>query len=82
MSLLQNVVKLFGLNIIKLVKHYERLAQSHCPINKFYETLLEQSDKLIPAKLQFLIDIAENPRPFLTRFQTDKAMLPFMEPSL
>ena len=36
-------------NIVKLIKHYESLAQSYRPKNKSYETLVEHySDKLIP----------------------------------
>ena len=66
-------------NIVKLIKHYESSAQSYHPKNKSYETLVEHySDKLIPVKLQFFIEIAEKLRPFLTRFQTEKPMLPFM----
>ena len=36
------------------------------------------SDKLYEAKLKFLLSVANQLKPFLTRFQTDKPVMPFM----
>ena len=69
-----------GVGRAELVRFHKSLAKSHHPKNKLYEILFEHSlDKLISYKLQFFIDITET---FLTRFQTYKPMLPFMDASL
>ena len=36
------------------------------------------SDKLFEGKLKFFLSVASQLKPFLTRFQTEKPMMPFM----
>ena len=40
------------------------------------------SGPLMPAKIDFFASVAKQITPFLTAFQTDKPMLPFMSNSL
>ena len=53
------------------------------PKSKSYETVSSGcSDPLMPAKIAFFASVAKQITPFLTAFQTDKPMLPFMGTSL
>lgn len=53
------------------------------PKSKSYETISSAcSDPLMPAKIAFFASVAKQITPFLTAFQTDKPMLPFMSTSL
>ena len=54
------------------------------PKSKSYETISSRcSDPLMPAKMAFFFtSVAKQITPFLTAFQTDKPMLPFMSTSL
>ena len=64
---------------MKVKKHWESLAKSKRPANKSYETLQKHhNDLLIPARLQFFAFVAAIFEPYLTIFQTDVPMIPFM----
>ena len=64
---------------MKVIKHWESLAKSKRPANKSYETLQKHhNDLLIPAKLQFFAFVAAIFEPYLTIFQTDIPLIPFM----
>ena len=53
------------------------------PKSKSYETISGSCcDPLMPAKIAFFASVAKQINPFLTAFQTDKPMLPFMSLSL
>ena len=53
------------------------------PKSKSYETIKSScSDPLMPPKIAFFASVAKLMTPFLTAFQTDKPMLPFMSTSL
>lgn len=53
------------------------------PKSKSYETISSSCcDPLMHAKIAFFASVAKQITPFLTSFQTDKAMLPFMSISL
>lgn len=53
------------------------------PKSKSYETVSSAcSDPLMPAKIAFFASVAKQITPFLTAYQTDKPMLPFMSISL
>lgn len=53
------------------------------PKSKSYETISSSCcDPLMPAKIAFFSSVAKQINPFLTAFQTDKPMLPFMSISL
>ena len=53
------------------------------PKTKSYEIIKSScSDPLMPAKIAFFASVAKQITPFLTAFQTDKPMLPFMGNSL
>ena len=61
-------------------KHWEGLSQSQRPKNKSYETLVKHyTDPLMPAKFKFKFECTATVfEPYLTRFQTDAPMIPFM----
>ena len=64
---------------VKVIKHWESLAKSKRPASKSYETLQKHhNDLLIPAKFQFFAFVAAVFEPYLTIFQTDIPMIPFM----
>ena len=53
------------------------------PNSKSYETIKSScSDPLLPTKIAFFASVAKQITPFLTAFQTDKPMLPFMSTSV
>ena len=53
------------------------------PKSKSFETISSgYSDPLVPGKMAFFASVAKQITPFLTAFQTDKPMLPFMSTSL
>ena len=57
----------------------ESLSRFRRPQIKSYEWLVEcYSDPLVPAKLHFFLFVAVIFEPYLTRFQTDAPMVPFM----
>ena len=61
------------------VKYWEPLCKSKGPSMKSYKTLYSNiSDLLVPAKLQFFASLANIFKPYLTAFQTDCPMIPFM----
>ena len=69
-------------NIIKVVQHWESQNKRKRPNNKSYENLFKcYIDKFIPEKVQFSIDIASQLKGLLEAFQTDMAMVPFLEAS-
>ena len=63
-----------------MIKHYEGLPPSKHPRNnKSYDTLVKYADdKLIPAKLQFFVDVAHMICEFLRGFQTNSPMMSFL----
>ena len=67
---------------MKVVKHWEGLCKSSRPKNKSYETLVKYySNKLVPIRLQFFQDIANQLHGYLEIFQTDRPMVPFLSDS-
>ena len=63
----------------KVVHYWEGLCKSLRPANKSYETLVKHyRDPLVPMKLQFFAFIAGILKPYLTIFQTNRPMVPFM----
>ena len=66
-------------NIVQVIKHYEGLAPSKCPRNKKSYILFKHADdKLMPAKLQFFLDVSHILSEFLRGFQTNSPMTPFL----
>ena len=64
---------------VQVIKHYQSSSKSKRPKNNSYETLVEHhTDLLIPAKLQFFVFVATIFEPYLSIFQTDTPMIPFM----
>ena len=64
---------------VKCVANWKSLSRSRQPQIKSYEWLVEcYSDPLVPAKLHFFSFVAGIFEPYLTRFQTDAPMIPFM----
>ena len=66
--------------ISEFIKYYQSLSQSKRPKNnKSYDLLVQShTDRLIIAKIQFFHDIANILRKFLTKFQTDNPVMPFL----
>ena len=64
----------------EFIKHYQSLSQSKRPKNNKSYGLLVQShtDRLMFAKMQFFHDIANILSEFLTKFQTDNPVMPFL----
>ena len=63
----------------KAVHHWEGLCKSLRPTNKSYETLVKHyRDPLVPIKLQFFAFIAGILKPYLTIFQANRPLVPFM----
>ena len=61
------------------LKYWASLCKSKQPPVKSYQTLVSDiSDLLFPAKLQFFVFLASMFKPYLTAFQTDRLMIPFM----
>ena len=64
---------------MEVIKHWEGLSQSQRPKNKSYETLVKYyTGPLMPAKFKFFEYIASVFEPYLTVFQTDAPMIPFI----
>ena len=64
---------------VKCVACWERLSMSRRSQIKSYEWLVECfSDPFVPAKLHFFSFVAGIFEPYLTRFQTDAPIVPFM----
>ena len=62
-----------------VIMYWEGLSKSKRPKNKSYEVLIDNyHDPLIPAKLHFFAFIASIFKPYLTIFQTDRPIVPFM----
>ena len=62
-----------------VIKYWEGLCKSKRPSDKSYESLVQHyKDPLIPSKLQFFAVIASIFKPFLTTFQTDRPIVPFL----
>ena len=69
----------FGLLLLTYVAYWESLSRSRRPKIKSYEWLVEcYSDPLVPVELLFFLFVAGMFEPYLTRFQTDTPMVPFM----
>ena len=66
-------------SVVKVIKYREGLSQSQRPKNKSYKTLVKHyTDPLILAKFKFFEYIVSVFEPYLTLFQTDAPMIPFM----
>ena len=69
----------FGLLLLTYVAYWESLSRSRRPKIKSYEWLVEcYSDPLVPAELHFFLFVGGMFEPYLTCFQTDTLMVPFM----
>ena len=66
--------------MIEFIKYYQPLSQSKRPKNnKSYDLLVQShTDRLVFSKMQFFHDIANILREFLTKFQTDNQLMPFL----
>lgn len=66
-------------NIKKVVEKWEKLAPSKRPKGKNYQTVLAAiKDNLTVAKLNYFSFIASILEPFLTKYQSDDPLVPFM----
>ena len=66
-------------NIKKVVEKWEKLAPSERPKGKNYQTVFAAiKDNLITAKLNNFLFIASILQPFLTKYQSDDLLVPFM----
>ena len=66
-------------NIKKVVEKWEKLAPSERPKGKNYQTVLAAiKDNLITAKLNYFSFIASILQPFLTKYESDDPLVPFM----
>ena len=66
-------------NIKKVVEKWEKLTPSKKPKGKNYQTVLAAiKDNLITVKLNNFSFIASILQPFLTKYQTDDPLVPFM----
>ena len=66
-------------DITKLVKYWEALPKAKRPSSKSYMNVkMAVADDLIPAELKFFCFIAEIVKPYLTKYQTDKSMVPYL----
>ena len=69
----------FWPSFIKRVAYWESLNRSRRPQIKPYERLVEcYSDLFVPTKLHFFSFVADIFEPYLTHFQTDAPMVPFI----
>ena len=65
--------------IKQLYRFWDSLPKSKCQKCKSYFTLGNAlKDNLIVPKLQFFVSVVNLVEPFLTKYQTDKPMVPFM----
>ena len=68
---------------MKVIAHWQAQSKSKRPDCKSYTSLVDHyQDKFVPAKMQFFKDIATKLNVFLTRFQTNNPMLPFLSDAL
>ena len=66
-------------NIVKLVRYYEKLPKSKQPFSKSFVNVQKAcNDIFYIGKFQFFSFIAGYFQPFLTAYQTDAPMLPFL----
>ena len=67
-------------NIIKYVKHIDKKTKSQQPTSPHYKTVADavHNDALVVAKFELLITIANDVKCFLTLFQTETPMMPFL----
>ena len=66
-------------DIKKLIKFWESLPKSKQPSSKSYNRITNVvSGIFLPAKLQFFCFINGIMQPFLTKYQSDKAMIPYL----
>ena len=66
-------------NVAKIVRYWESLPKSKRPSSKSYSNVLSAvADNLTPAKLHFFNYVAGIFQPFLTKYQSDKPMIPFL----
>ena len=64
---------------VKLIRHYESLSKSKRPKNKSYErSVSHYTDLLVPVKLQFFVFVTTIFEPYLSIFQADAPLVPFM----
>ena len=64
---------------VKLIRRYESLSKSKRSKNKSYERLVSHyTDLLVPVKFQFFVFVATIFEPYLSLFQTDAPMIPFI----
>ena len=69
--------------MLAVMQYYKSLAPSKRPKNKSYERLLKASeDPLTKAKLEFFSFVASKMEPFLTFFQEEAPLVPFLHESL
>ena len=78
-----NQLKEIWPHITKMVRHWESLPKSRRPNSKSYDvTVKGAKDELTVAKLSFFSFIAGLLKPYLTKFQTDQPMIPFLAKDL
>ena len=66
-------------SVVKCLAYWESLSKSRRPQIKSYEQIVECCfDPLVPAKLHFFLFVTGIFEPYLTRFQTDAPMVPFI----
>ena len=69
--------------IVKMVNHWAGLPKSKRPSSKSYANVLSAvHDNLTPAKLHFFSFVAGIFQPFLVKYQSDKAIVPFVHDDL
>ena len=70
-------------SIVEIIDFGEKLPKSKLSSCKSYQSvLLAVKDELMPAKLKFFSFIANHLQLYLTRYQTDKPMLSFLNADL
>ena len=70
-------------SIVKIVNHWSKLAPSKQPKCKSYEVLKGAvKDPLLVAKLNFFSFLAGHLLPYLTSYQSQKPMIPFLHSDL
>ena len=66
-------------NVAKIVGYWESLPKSKRPSSKSYSNVLSAvTDNLTPAELHFFSYVAGIFQPFLTKYQSDIPMIPFL----
>ena len=70
-------------SIVKIVNHWSKLAQSKQPKCKSYEVLKGAvKNPLVVAKVNFFSFLAGHLLPYLTSYQSQKPMIPFLHSDL